>query len=85
MSKSVISLRRGASTLAMARRELDRIESMTGTRPSDWLMDVYDQVIDDYYGPDGFDFDAFEMYLGFLADSFLDFHFEHARDLVMDL
>lgn len=85
MSKSIISLRRGTSTLAMARRELDRIEALTGNRPEDWFMTNYDEDIDDYYGPDGFEWDDFEMHLGCLADSYIDFVREHVRDLVMDL
>lgn len=85
MSKSIISLRRGTSTLAIARRELDRIESLTGNRPVDWFMTNYDEDIDDYYGPDGFEWDDFEMHLALVADSYIDFVHEHYADLVMDI
>ena len=85
MSKSIISLRRNISTLSIARRELDRIESLTGNRPEDWYMTNYDEDIDDYYGPDGFEFDDFAMHLALVADSYIDFVHEHYADLVMDL
>jgi hypothetical protein len=85
MSKSIISLRRGTSTLAIARRELDRIESLTGNRPEDWFMTSYDEDIDDYYGPDGFEWDDFEMHLAMVADSYIDFVHEHYADLIMDI
>jgi len=85
MSKSIISLRRGTSTLAIARRELDRIESLTGSRPEDWFMTNYDEDIDDYYGPDGFEWDDFEMHLALVADSYIDFVHEHYADLIMDI
>lgn len=85
MSKSIISLRRGTSTLAIARRELDRIESLTGNRPEDWFMTNYDEDIDDYYGPDGFEWDDFEMHLALVADSYIDFVHEHYTDLIMDI
>lgn len=85
MSKSIISLRLGTSTLALARRELDRIESLTGSRPEDWFMTNYDEDIDDYYGPDGFEWDDFEMHLALVADSYIDFVHEHYADLVMDI
>lgn len=85
MSKSIISLRRGTSTLAIARRELDRIESLTGNRPEDWFMTNYDEDIDDYYGPDGFEWDDFEMHLAMVADSYIDFVHEHYADLIMDI
>ena len=84
MSKSVISIRRGTSTLGIVRRELDRVESFTGDRPKDWLMDIYDEHIDEYYGPDGFDFDAFEMFIGFVADSYIDFVCERPRSLELN-
>ena len=67
----------------MARRELDRIESLTGCRPEDWFMTNYDEDIDEYYGPNGFEWDDFEMHLAMVADSFLDFISEHERDLTM--
>ena len=85
MSKSIISLRRGTSTLAIASRELDRIESLTGNRPEDWFMTNYDEDIDDYYGPDGFEWDDFEMHLALVADSYIDFVHEHYADLIMDI
>jgi len=85
MSKSIISLRRGTSTLALARRELDRIEALTGNRPEDWFMTNYDEDIDEYYTLDGFDWEAFEMHLDLVADSYIDFVHEHYADLVMDL
>ena len=85
MSKSIISLRRGTSTLSIARRELDRIESLTGNRPEDWFMTNYDEGIDDYYGPDGFEWDDFEMHLALVADSYIDFVHEHYADLIMDI
>ena len=85
MSKSIISLRRGTSTLAIARRELDRIESLTGNRPEDWFMTNYDEDIDDYYGPDGFEWDDFEMHLALVADSYIDFVHEHYADLIIDI
>lgn len=85
MSKSIISLRRGTSTIAIARRELDRIESLTGNRPEDWFMTNYDEDIDDYYGPDGFEWDDFEMHLALVADSYIDFVHEHYADLIMDI
>ena len=85
MSKSIISIRRGTSTLAIARRELDRIESLTGNRPEDWFMTNYDEDIDDYYGPDGFEWDDFEMHLALVADSYIDFVHEHYADLIMDI
>lgn len=85
MSKSIISLRRGTSTLAIARRELDRIESLTGNRPEDWFMTNYDEDIDEYYGPDGFEWDDFEMHLAMVADSYIDFVHEHYADLIMDI
>lgn len=85
MSKSIISLRRGTSTIAIARRELDRIESLTGSRPEDWFMTNYDEDIDDYYGPDGFEWDDFEMHLALVADSYIDFVHEHYADLIMDI
>lgn len=85
MSKSIISIRRGTSTLAIARRELNRIESLTGNRPEDWFMTNYDEDIDDYYGPDGFEWDDFEMHLALVADSYIDFVHEHYADLIMDI
>ena len=85
MSKSIVSIRRSSTTLTLARRELDRIEHLTGCRPVDWFMNTYDEDIDEYYTPDGFDWEGFEMHLALVADSFIDFIVEHYRDLVMDL
>ena len=85
MSKSIISIPLGISTLGIVRRELDRVERLTGVRPEDWLMDVYDQDLDDFYTADGFDWDGFQMHIAFVADSYIDFLDDHQRDLVMDL
>ena len=84
MSRSVISLSRQVSTLGLARAELDRIEQITGDRPVDWFMDQYDESIDDFYTADGFDWDAFSLHLGFIADGYIDFINEHVKDLTMD-
>ena len=84
MSKNIISISRGMSTMDILRRELDRIEQLTGSRPVDWLWSAYDEDLDDYYTADGYDFDAFEMHISALADSFLDFHHDHVRDLHLD-
>ena len=85
VSRSIISIPRGISTLGIVRRELDRVERLTGVRPEDWMMDVYDEDIDEFYTADGFDWEAFEMHMGFIADSYIDFVDDHQRDLVMDL
>lgn len=85
MSKSIIFISRGTSTLALARRQLDRIEAITGDRPEDWFMTEYDEDIDDYYDHDGFDWDAFEMHLGCVADHYIDFIQEHYKDLNINL
>lgn len=84
MSLSILSLSRGTSTLAMARSELKRIEAITGYRPVDWLMDIYDESLDDFRSDDGsFDFEGFAMHLSCVADSFIDFTQEHAQHLRM--
>lgn len=85
MSRSIISIPRGISTLGIVRRELDRIESLTGDRPVDWMLTNYDEDVDEFYTADGFDWDAFEMHIGCLADHYIDFINEHYKDLKMDI
>ena len=84
MSKSIISLSRGTSSLGIVRRELDRIERVTGYRPIDWLMSAYDEDIDEFYTPEGFDWESFEMHIDALADSYIEFVQQHYQHLNVD-
>lgn len=84
MSKNIISISRGMSTMGILRRELDRIEQLTGSRPEDWMWTCYDEDIDEFYTYEGYDFDAFEMHISALADSYIDFVHEHVKDLTLD-
>lgn len=86
MSLSIISVSRGTSTLSMVRSELNRIESFTGYRPTDWLTDIHDESLDDFRSDDGsFDFDGFAMHLSCVADSFIEFIQEHYQHLHMTI
>lgn len=84
MSKSIISIARGTSTRSIVLRELDRIERMTGDCPEDWLWQMYDEDVDEFYTAEGYDWDAFEMHIACLADHYIDFVREHAKDLTID-
>ena len=82
MSVSVISIALGTSTLRIMRRELTRIEQETGVRPEDWMQEVHDEAVDEYRSDcDGFDFEAFDMHMSCVADSFIDFWNEHYQHL----
>ena len=85
MSRNLISVSRGTSTMGIVRTQLDRIETETGYRPEDWLYTMSDEAYDEFFGPDGFDWEAFEMHIACLADSFIEFIEEHYQHLHMSL
>lgn len=85
MSKNLIHLPDGKSTLSILRHQLDLIEHATGYRPEDWLSDVYDESYEEYMTDSGFDWDGFEMHISCVADSFIEFiaqHYQHLNNII---
>lgn len=60
------------STIGIARRELDRIERVTGCRPDEWMHSVHDRAIADNMNGSALDFDAFTMQVACFTDHFID-------------
>lgn len=79
--KNLISIPSGKTTMSILRVQLDHIEHATGYRPVDWLSSIYEEAYEEYMGPDGFDWDGFEMHLSCVADSFIEFIAQHYQFL----
>lgn len=81
--KNLLSVSRSITTMQIFRRELNRIEQLTGCRPEDWFSTEYEESYDEYMTCDGFDWDGFEMHMSCMADSFIDFIHENYQHLNM--
>lgn len=77
MEKDILCLSKGISTHGIIRRELDRIERITGSRPVDWMSVVHDIAITDNTEGGYFDFDGFEIQVSCDADHYIDFVLEN--------
>ena len=73
MGRCIISLSRHTSTRSIVNTQLDRIESITGTRPVDWLSEVEGLAIEENDLDDGFDWDSYAMQIESDADNYIDF------------
>ena len=62
----------GIQTVSIICSELNRIESITGYRPANWLMDIHNKTVNTFRAASGFDLFGFAIHIACIADSFIE-------------